>query len=257
MKLWSYQLAVRRGQPRTAFTLIELLVVVTIIAILASMLLPAMAQSRASAKRAQCANNLRQQALAFTMYTDDFNGHLPFIGYWVGHHAMTYIMFQNTGHPAYPTYYDVPVGYGLLHTTGLLPGPANDVFFRCPEVDDGNGYGDRKNNPAYTNYNYWNAKGTYINIRSAYLRRVLPGDTYFGGALLHRQRPDEGLSADVFSDGTAVAYRHRTGVNLVRLDGSAYYFRETQGVWLLDFTRNDYGSNGPGVNLLWQNMLGL
>lgn len=57
--------------PRAAFTLIELLVVIAIIALLAALLLPALAGAKSSAKSAACKSNLRQIALALTMYEAD------------------------------------------------------------------------------------------------------------------------------------------------------------------------------------------
>jgi prepilin-type processing-associated H-X9-DG protein len=59
------------------FTIIELLIVIAVIAILSTMLLPALNRARDKAKRISCISRLKQQATAVCMYTADYDSWLP------------------------------------------------------------------------------------------------------------------------------------------------------------------------------------
>ena len=70
--------SVNRARRASGFTLIELLVVIAIVGILSSILLPALAKSRARAQGVFCLNNTKQLTLAWLLYADDHNERLTY-----------------------------------------------------------------------------------------------------------------------------------------------------------------------------------
>ena len=70
----------QRASNRGAFTLIELLVVIAIISLLAAILFPVFARARENARKTSCLSNVRQLAVGFTQYFQDYDEQFPLLG---------------------------------------------------------------------------------------------------------------------------------------------------------------------------------
>ena len=143
----------RAARAEAGFTLVELLVVIAIIGVLIALLLPAVQAAREAARRAQCSNHLKQNALAVQMYHDSV-GVLPpaYLD------SSTNIQITWFGAVDYNTNIVIPQ-QGML--SGFLEGNAR--VFECPSLSqelvliytgENGGYGYNLN-LGYVDYSNW------------------------------------------------------------------------------------------------------
>jgi prepilin-type N-terminal cleavage/methylation domain-containing protein/prepilin-type processing-associated H-X9-DG protein len=196
---------------RSAFTLVELLVVIGIIALLVSILMPALSRARASALTIQCQSNLRQLYLAQNFYADANGG------------RYTAIVYDNQNNPDPSNDWQNLVKNYLTDPQG----PAGGVY-HCPatshplrDVDRTYGINTHLMLPN------WRARRERPTNLSQIILMADKGvsadgllrteDKYH----LHHPTPDNGWWVYSFQHSNRGSYRHRgeRGVNAVMGDG--------------------------------------
>lgn len=120
----------RRSGRRVGFTLVELLVVIGIIAVLVSILLPALQRARDSAATIKCASNVRSMVQGLLAYSAENKQYLPGSYGYLGTYITPGVTGQAGQNPA-------DNFYGYVHWSGLLFGNIPPESFQCPVLTNG------------------------------------------------------------------------------------------------------------------------
>jgi prepilin-type N-terminal cleavage/methylation domain-containing protein/prepilin-type processing-associated H-X9-DG protein len=159
---------------RRAFTLIELLVVISIIAILAALLLPALAQGKAQAQSTSCKNHLRQMSMALRMYVDDARNY-PYASYFPGGNDTRFdsrVEWFQASRPYYPLdwtnfSFHCPAYKGYIVSAQLLWGGGAEEPYLGSYAYNGWGTGGLRWDTALL--------GSWLGLGTIYANANLPG----------------------------------------------------------------------------------
>ncbi len=208
--VWNSAMFAQKLDRPAGLTILELLVCVTVMALLAGLLLPAVLQSRAAARRAACQSNLRQWGLAVHMYADVHAGQLPYRGQGV--QPTTQLNRPDDWFNALPPLTENSP-YAELAGTSQRPRVGDGTIWTCPEAQP-------TDEPNFFAYGMNMALSTPFNQRPDNIEKVGPKQTMVFMA--------DGLgpycSVLPSKQGYSPIDRHNGTVNIAFLDGRVEAF---------------------------------
>lgn len=187
------------------FTLIELLVVIAIIAILSSLLLPALKNARAKAKEISCCSQLKQISLGIYMYTGDNNGYIPAMRYstlWPNKYIWADFLYRD----------------GYVKTN---PEKAPGNVFICPAEENAVAMMDVYVNYG-ANYSTFRTNGNLIKLSN--IRKLTECAMLMDTDGVETNCYWVSSTPNFSSDWTS--YRHTGGINILYADGHATCLHE-------------------------------
>jgi prepilin-type N-terminal cleavage/methylation domain-containing protein len=200
---------------RTGFTLIELLVVIAVIAILASLLLPALQHAKEVSRRTVCRNNLDQMGTAVNGYAIEWDNILP-----PGDRSFGHDIWGSNDRNLDHRCTEVDLGYLLL--TEMIPYPTSaDHIFYCPSMDSrrsAEGWFMFSRPPNTLDYIHnWRKQGGIVNIGYDYRDSYDDEQGDYGDYASNWT--DKAIVSDVFTRAYG-KYCHKILYNVLFGDGS-------------------------------------